>query len=308
MQPASLQKKTSTASNTNSHGNQQKGGISLPAVPVYQQKPIQKMELEEEQPMQGKFATQLKAESTAALPTSIAQLEGLEEEMPMQGKFIIQREELEEEMPIQPKFTFQKKANSTGLPDNLKAGVENLSGHSMDDVKVHYNSSQPAELQAHAYAQGTDIHIAPGQEKHLPHEAWHVAQQKQGRVKATMQMKQGVAVNDDAGLETEADIMGTKSLADTTAQLLQDKTHQLSTGLKVVQKVNDHFFPDVGEPHIHVHKGGVTFTGIGHNHKTLLSGDKKFENVIAATRLELGQGSAREKRINQWIKRHAKTW
>lgn len=105
-----------------------------------------------------------------------------------------------------------QKKNNTGLPDNLKSGVENLSGYSMDDVKVHYNSSQPAQLNAHAYAQGTDIHIAPGQEKHLPHEAWHVVQQKQGRVKPTMQMKGKVNINDDAGLEKEADGMGVKAL------------------------------------------------------------------------------------------------
>jgi hypothetical protein len=104
----------------------------------------------------------------------------------------------------------QKKENNTGLPDNLKTGVENLSGYSMDDVKVHYNSDKPAQLQAHAYAQGTDIHLGPGQEKHLPHEAWHVVQQKQGRVKPTMQMKDKLNVNDDAGLEREADMMGEK--------------------------------------------------------------------------------------------------
>jgi hypothetical protein len=98
------------------------------------------------------------------------------------------------------------------MPDNLKSGIENLSGYSMDDVKVHYNSSQPAQLKALAYAQGTDIHIAPGQEKHLAHEAWHVVQQKQGRVKPTRQMKLGVPVNDDAGLEKEADDMGAKAM------------------------------------------------------------------------------------------------
>ena len=76
----------------------------------------------------------------------------------------------------------QRKANHTGLPDNLKSGVESLSGYSMDDVKVHYNSSQPAQMQAHAFAQGNQIHLGPGQERHLPHEAWHVVQQKQGRV------------------------------------------------------------------------------------------------------------------------------
>ncbi len=106
----------------------------------------------------------------------------------------------------------QRKENNTGMPDQLKTGIENLSGHSMDDVKVHYNSPNPAQLNAHAYAQGTDIHLASGQEKHLPHEAWHVVQQKQGRVQPTMQMQETVYVNDDAGLEEEANVMGEKAL------------------------------------------------------------------------------------------------
>lgn len=110
-------------------------------------------------------------------------------------------------------YTIQRKANSTGLPDNLKAGIENLSGIALDDVKVHYNSSAPTQLNAHAYAQGRNIHIAPGQEKHLPHEAWHIVQQKQGRVKPTAQLKGKVNVNDDAGLEKEADTMGAKALS-----------------------------------------------------------------------------------------------
>lgn len=109
--------------------------------------------------------------------------------------------------------TIQKKENKTGLPDNFKSGIENLSGYSMDDVKVHYNSPKPAQLQAHAYAQGTDIHLASGQEKHLPHEAWHVVQQKQGKVKPTMQMKGEVSINDDEGLEKEADVMGGEALS-----------------------------------------------------------------------------------------------
>lgn len=102
--------------------------------------------------------------------------------------------------------------NHVGLPAKLKTGMEGLSGFSLDDVKVHYNSDKPAQLQAHAYAQGSDIHLAAGQEKHLPHEAWHVVQQKQGRVRPTLQMKGGVPVNDDRALELEADIMGSKAL------------------------------------------------------------------------------------------------
>jgi hypothetical protein len=102
-------------------------------------------------------------------------------------------------------------ANRTGLPDSLKSGVEAMSGLSMDDVRVHYNSDKPAQLQAHAYTQGSDIHVAPGQEQHLAHEAWHVVQQKQGRVAPTAQLK-GVALNDDDSLEKEADLMGARAV------------------------------------------------------------------------------------------------
>ena len=63
-----------------------------------------------------------------------------------------------------------QKENNTGLPNDLKAGIENLSGYALDDVRVHYNSDKPAQIGALAYAQGSDIYIASGQEQHLPHE------------------------------------------------------------------------------------------------------------------------------------------
>lgn len=115
-------------------------------------------------------------------------------------------------------LSHKKRANNTGLPDNLKNGIETLSGIAMDDVKVYRNSSKPAQLQAHAYAQGTEIHLSPGQEKHLPHEAWHVVQQKQGRVTPTRQLKSKTVINDDPVLEKEADHMGAKAI-----QLMQGK-------------------------------------------------------------------------------------
>ncbi len=128
-----------------------------------------------------------------------------EEELQMKASSITDDVSQRKEQVAPPRI------NRTGMPDQLKSGIENLSGFSMDDVKVHYNSSQPAQLNALAYAQGTNIHIAPGQERHLPHEAWHVVQQKQGRVRPTMQMKD-VAINDDKGLEREADVMGGRAL------------------------------------------------------------------------------------------------
>lgn len=107
--------------------------------------------------------------------------------------------------------TVQRQPNKTGLPDKLKSGMENLSGMSLDHVRVHYNSAKPAAVQAHAYAQGSDIHLASGQEKHLPHELGHVVQQAQGRVTATTSVG-GMAVNDSPALEHEADVLGASAL------------------------------------------------------------------------------------------------
>lgn len=104
-----------------------------------------------------------------------------------------------------------RQAHNSGLPDGLKSGIEQISGVAMDDVTVHYNSDKPAQLQALAYAQGSEIYVAPGQDSSVPNEAWHVVQQKQRRLNATSQVR-GASVNDDPGLEQEADVMGAKAL------------------------------------------------------------------------------------------------
>jgi hypothetical protein len=100
--------------------------------------------------------------------------------------------------------------NRTGMPDRLKAGIESLSGIDMSDVRVHANSPKPARLNALAYTQGNQIHLGPGQEKHLPHEAWHAVQQKQGRVRPKIQ-ENGIAMNNDHSLERDADVMGLRA-------------------------------------------------------------------------------------------------
>ncbi|NKB82020.1 MAG: DUF4157 domain-containing protein [Nitrospirales bacterium] len=121
---------------------------------------------------------------------------------------LVQRSPEEDELQRQANLEF----NRTGLPDQLKVGIESLSGIDLSDVRVHANSEKPAQLNALAYTQGTDIHVGPGQEPSLPHEAWHVVQQKQGRVKPTIQTK-GVSINDDEDFEHEADVMGAKAAA-----------------------------------------------------------------------------------------------
>ena len=113
---------------------------------------------------------------------------------------------------LQKVATIQRQAlqRKGGLPEKLQTAIENLSGIPLDDVRVHYNSRKPAQVNALAYAQGTDIYLGPGQERHLPHEAWHIVQQKQGRVRPTVQVN-GVAVNDNPSLEREADLMGMRA-------------------------------------------------------------------------------------------------
>lgn len=109
-----------------------------------------------------------------------------------------------------------------GLPDKLKNSLEGMSGMDLSNVNVHYNSSKPKSVGALAYAQNNNIFLGRGQEKHLPHEAWHVVQQRQGRVKPTTSLN-GFSINDDKHLEKEADVMGRKALNNRSSQNTQLK-------------------------------------------------------------------------------------
>jgi len=208
----------------------------------------------------------------------------VEEEEVMQGEFDpVQRAE-EEEM-IQGKFEpLQKQGNKTGLPDNLKSGMEGLSGRSLDHVKVHYNSSKPASVQAHAYAQGSDIHLGNGQEKHLPHELGHVVQQMEGRVQPTTNVA-GVAVNDNPGLENEATAMGERALQRMAQTSVSSRKNTLGQSplQRVVQLKMD--AGEGGKWHIH------------HDHMKLgNSTDSRVEfngRSAKAIRKELGEKIAR---------------
>jgi uncharacterized protein DUF4157 len=163
--------------------------------------------------------------------------------------------------------------NDTGLPDELKSGIESLSGVSLDDVNVHYSSSRPAQLNAAAYAQGTDIHVAPGQEQHLPHEAWHIVQQAQGRVHPTMQLEDGVPVNDDEALEQEADVMGAKAFV-TTTQLQRAPEDPRRVPAAVVQRVTYRTVPTEGrtQGRVDTNIAGNRITAVGEIYGTVDDG------------------------------------
>lgn len=123
-----------------------------------------------------------------------------------------------------------------GLPEGLRAGLESLGAVALDGVRVHRDSARPARLGALAYTEGSDIYLGPGQAARLPHEAWHVVQQRQGRVRRTGRVD-GRALNDDAGLEAEADDMGGRAGAHPAGRATTAAPAASCSGAAVVQRV-----------------------------------------------------------------------
>ncbi|MFN8327404.1 MAG: DUF4157 domain-containing protein [Saprospiraceae bacterium] len=109
----------------------------------------------------------------------------------------------------------QNTSHSNSLPKDVLGNMEQMMGADFSGVNIHQNSTNAHNVGALAYTQGEDIHFAPGQfdptsksgKELIGHELTHVVQQRQGRVQPTTQAK-GLPVNDDEGLEAEADEMG----------------------------------------------------------------------------------------------------
>jgi hypothetical protein len=119
-----------------------------------------------------------------------------------------------------PAATGAAPASSTGgaaLPDGVQGKMERAFDTSFAQVRVHEGGEAQA-VGAEAYTQGNDLHFAPGQyapgtdrgQQLIGHELAHVVQQREGRVATNTQFK-GVAGNDDAGLEREADELGAQA-------------------------------------------------------------------------------------------------
>lgn len=124
----------------------------------------------------------------------------------------------------QPKAA-EAPSGRTGIPKAVQAKFETASGLSFEDVRVHYNSSRPAQLGAYAYTRGSQVYIGPGQERYLEHELGHVVQQKRGLVKPDGYIN-GLPVNRDPKLERAADaganqpVQGVFKSGDGTVQMM----------------------------------------------------------------------------------------
>lgn len=121
----------------------------------------------------------------------------------------------------------EKRDKSTGIPIDMKRYIENQTGLSYDDVRIHYNSNKPRQFEALGYTQGNNIFLEQGQEKHLMHELLHVAQQKKRLVKPTS-FTEKYAVNDDVKMEREAGLCEEQYKRNAPVQMLRNAASQHS--------------------------------------------------------------------------------
>lgn len=187
--------------------------------------------------------------STSGLSSATSHTNAIMQMQQMYGNRKLASMLQQEEHDTQDYTQSQAKSSGSPLPMQLQKGLESLSGMDLSDVQVHRQSDKPAQVGAHAYAQGNDIHLGPNQEKYLPHEGWHVVQQRQGRVKADGKVN-NVAVNEDAELEQEAtdageqamqliansESLSTKGLNHRSDQVIQRQAGGPSTS-EVIQRV-----------------------------------------------------------------------
>lgn len=135
-------------------------------------------------------------------------------------------------------------ATERPLPAAMRRRAEQLSGVPLGQVKVHYQSPEPAFLDAFAFARGADIHLAPGHERFLVHETWHAAQQRQGRVPARGRLH-GMPLNQDRELEHEADQIASGGLDSAGSAPASrgrgcEAVESAAQGAPVVQRVRAH--------------------------------------------------------------------
>lgn len=107
--------------------------------------------------------------------------------------------------------------NRTGISTPVLRSMERGLGRDLSAIRVHPESGEATRLGAQAFTRGNDIHVAPGRfaphtesgRALIGHELAHVVQQANGRVRPTTKVA-GVPVNDDPGLEREADAVGAR--------------------------------------------------------------------------------------------------
>jgi hypothetical protein len=132
-----------------------------------------------------------------------------------------------------PPLTFNSKPiqkKEDDFSEDLQMKANSTFGEDFSNVSIHKNSSKAKDLGALAFTQGENIHFAPGEfnpqsqkgQELIGHEVAHVQQQRQNRVKPTIQTKNG-NVNNSPLLEKEADEKGKQFANSENFEVIQSK-------------------------------------------------------------------------------------
>jgi hypothetical protein len=132
-------------------------------------------------------------------------------------RFIQRKRAQTEAAPSDPAAGAAQAGAGAPLPAGVRSKMEGSFGADFSDVRVHQGGKAEA-IGAHAYAEGANLHFAPGQydpasargQELLGHELAHVVQQRSGKVAAPLQAK-GAPIVEDASLEGEADAVGARA-------------------------------------------------------------------------------------------------
>lgn len=138
---------------------------------------------------------------------------------------------------------FPPSKQNPNLPQDLQANMESSFGQDFSGVGIHRNSQQAQRLNALAYTQGESIHFAPGEfnpysesgRNLIGHEFAHVVQQRSGVVQPTAVLGKGLALNDNQGLEHEADSLGRKAVQGEAVGKYESPSLGIRSGLRTVQ-------------------------------------------------------------------------
>jgi hypothetical protein len=104
---------------------------------------------------------------------SLRKLAGAMDESPR----VVAQRKLAEALDNSPRVIAQRK-----LAEAMNSGRRIAREQGPPQSQFAPTALQPVQLSALADAQGTDIHVAPVQEEHLPHEARHAVRQAQGKL------------------------------------------------------------------------------------------------------------------------------
>lgn len=116
-------------------------------------------------------------------------------------------------------------------PEDLRrlGPVRSMEHLAVDNVRVHNNSARAAEFFGRSFTHRSDPHFPrPLEEDRIPHEAWHAAPRRLGRVRPTVQLKLAVGPANDH-YEQEADRVAASVMSESGAPQIQRQEEEDET-------------------------------------------------------------------------------